>query len=196
MQSIQYYLVRMAVAALPGTLLWGLTYPVRSLLRRRSRTNINPCREGVLLVLFIFLAGLLFLTLTPPKGWSYQGPFQGTVNLIPVFESARLFHFYLNNKMWTALLVNFLGNIIMFIPIGLFNALLSERPRWWKGILWSFGLSLFIEVSQLFVCRGTDVDDLILNTLGGLMGYWLFLLLRRINPGFAGRCAKRRKGCA
>lgn len=156
--------------------------------------EVQVCREGIWLFLFMFLAGLLFLTLTPPKGWAYNGPFQGTVNLIPLLESVRLFCFYLKNRMWTALLVNFLGNIVMFMPIGFFAGLLSDRPSWWKGTLWTFALSLFIELSQLFACRGTDVDDLILNTLGGVMGYWLFLLLRRVNPGFVGRCAKGRKG--
>lgn len=196
MLSIRYYLVRMAVAALAGVLLWGLSLPLRSRYRRKRNIEVQICREGILLLLFMFLTGLLFLTLTPPKGWTYHGPFQGTVNLIPLCESIRLFCFYLKNRMWTALLINFLGNIVMFIPIGFFTGLLSIRPRWWKGTLWTFALSLFIEISQLFACRGTDVDDLILNTLGGLMGYWLFLLFRRINPGFVGRCAKRRKGCA
>lgn len=193
MLSIGYYLIRMAVAALAGALVWGLTYPFR---KGWATPGAGPYREGALLLLFMFLSGLLFLTLTPPAGWSYQGPFQGTVNLIPLREGLRLFHFYYKNRMWTALLVNFLGNILMFIPIGLFAGLLSDRPRWWKGTLWALSLSLFIETAQLLVCRGTDVDDLILNTLGGLLGHWLFLLLRRIGPGLTGRCARRRKGSA
>ena len=63
-------------------------------------------------------------------------------------------------------LINFLGNIIMFMPFGLFI------PYLWgisgkKTILIGFSSSLFIEFCQLFLSRGTDVDDLILNTLGG-----------------------------
>lgn len=189
MLSIKYYLIRMAAASLVGALVWGLTYPLR-----RRRGEPVAFREGALLLLLMFLAGLLFLTLTPPAGWSYNGPFQGTVNLIPLREGIRLFRFYYENRMWTALLINFLGNILMFIPIGFFAGFLLDRPRWWKGTLLAFGLSLFIEVGQLFVCRGTDVDDLILNTLGGLMGHWLFLLFRRIDPNFVGRCARGRKG--
>lgn len=196
MPSIRYYLVRMAAAALVGALLWGLSFPLRNGLRRRGSASVSAYREGAVLVLFMFLTGLLFLTLTPPSGREYSGPFQGDVNLIPLRESIRLFHFYMKNEMWEAILANFLGNIVMFVPIGFFAGLLSGRPSWWKGTLWAFALSLFIEVSQLFVGRGTDVDDLILNTLGGLMGHWLFLLFRRIDPGFVVRCAKRRKGSA
>ena len=76
------------------------------------------------------------------------------------------------------------------MPIGLFAGLLADKPRWWKGTLWAFGLSLFIEFFQLFVSRGTDVDDLILNTLGGLLGHGVFLLLRRVSPALVRRCAK------
>lgn len=82
----------------------------------------------------------------------------------------------------------------MFLPIGFFAALLSDKPRWWKGPLEAFGLSLFIEFFQLFVSRGTDVDDLILNTLGGLLGHWVFLLLQWSYPGFVQKCARQKRG--
>ena len=190
MLSIGYYLVRMTAAGLAGGLLWWLSLPLRGRFGRKRTTQMGPYREGAVLLLFMFLTGLLFLTLTPPNGWSYSGPFQGTVNLTPLRESARLFSFYFKNRMWTALLVNFLGNIVMFIPIGLFAGLLLDRPRWWKGTICAFALSFFIEISQLIVCRGTDVDDLILNALGGLLGQWLFLLLRRMAPGFVDKCRK------
>lgn len=192
--SIGYYLLRMAAAAVAGGFLWALSFPLRNRIKHKSETKAGPYREGAVLLLFMFLAGLLFLTLTPPSGWSYDGPFQGTVNLTPLRESIRLFLFYLKNSMWTALLVNFLGNIVMFIPIGLFAGLLLDRPCWWKGTLCAFALSLFIEISQLIVCRGTDVDDLILNALGGLMGHWLFLLLRKWAPALVAGCGERRKG--
>jgi glycopeptide antibiotics resistance protein len=84
--------------------------------------------------------------------------------------------------------------VVIFVPIGLFSSLLMDRPRWWKAALVALFLSAFIEACQLFIPRGTDVDDLILNTLGGLWGYWAFLLLRKRNPGFVGRCGKLRKG--
>ena len=46
------------------------------------------------------------------------------------------------------------------------------------------GTSLFIEVAQYFLMRSTDIDDVILNTLGALCGWWLYLLLRRACPRF------------
>ena len=194
MLQIQYYLRRMAAAGLIGLLLWALLYPWRRGRRQRKGLCPGPCREWALLLFYMFLSGLLLLVLTPPAGWGSSAPFRGTVNLIPVRESVRLFRFYLKNEMWTAILVNFPGNILMFMPVGFFAGLLSDRPRWWKGTLWTFTLSLFLETAQLFVCRGTDVDDLILNTLGGLLGYGCFYLLKQLSPGFVRRCAKTQKG--
>lgn len=194
MLQIRHYLLRMTAAALPGVLFWALFYPWRQRRRGERKLQPGPYREGALLLFDMFLAGLLVLVLTPPAGWAYSGPFQGTVNLIPIRESVRLFRFYLEHGMWTAIWVNFPGNILMFMPIGFFAGLLSDRPRWWKGTLWTFVLSLFIETAQLFVCRGTDVDDLVLNTLGGLLGYGCFRLLERLSPEFIRQCAKTQKG--
>ena len=44
------------------------------------------------------------------------------------------------------------------------------------------GTSLFIEVAQYFLMRSTDIDDVILNTLGALCGWWMYLLLRQACP--------------
>ncbi len=204
MGAIPTYFMRMVLPALLGALLWILTRPSRQ--RRLGKLGYvpGPYREGALLILFMFLSGLLWLTLTPPDlghffrtgQWLFSPgvPFQGGINLIPVVESWRLFLFYLEKGMWSAILINFPGNIIMFIPIGFFAGILSDKPRWWKGTLMAFALSLFIETAQLFVARGTDVDDLILNTLGGLMGHGLFLLFRRYIPGFVEGCARNWKG--
>ena len=71
---------------------------------------------------------------------------------------------------------NFLGNIILFMPFGFIIPLLwkvSDK----KVIVIGFCSSLFIEVCQLFLTRGTDVDDLILNTLGVVFGLLFYKLL-------------------
>ena len=205
MDAVASYLIQMIIPALAGALFWGLSRPLRRSLLARKGLYAGACREGALLVLFMFLTGLLALTLTPAGFWLafLQGgplppfrPFQGGINLVPIRESWALLRYYVQHGLWSAILINFPGNIVMFLPIGFFSGLLMDKPAWWKSTLAALFLSLFIETFQLFVARGTDVDDLILNTLGGLMGHGLFLLLRRLDPGFVGRCAKRRKGCA
>lgn len=203
MNTVFSYLLQMLLPALMGAVFWGCTRPLRKALLARHGQSSGSCREGALLLFFMFVAGLLSLTLTPAGFWSAvlngqrppsPQPLQGGVNLIPIRESRLLLRYYLQNHMWNAILVNFPGNIVMFLPIGFFVGLLMDKPRWWKSTLATFALSLFIEIFQLFISRGTDVDDLILNTLGGLWGHWCFLLLNRTDPGLVRRCAKRWKG--
>ena len=68
-------------------------------------------------------------------------------------------------------------NVVMFIPLGIFLPLLWPRYRRVSRIACTGAMvSLMIELLQMFSCRVTDVDDLIMNTLGAVTG---FLLVRR-----------------
>jgi len=91
------------------------------------------------------------------------------------------------------IIINFIGNMAVFIPIGLFPALLFRAAKWYRSALIGCGFSVFIEVSQYFVMRQTDIDDVILNTIGALWGYWLFLLMKRFFPVFTSKfqCQKK-----
>lgn len=199
MNAIASYLLQMLVPALAGALIWFFTRPLRLGL---GKPRSSRSREIAWLILFMFVAGLLALTITPAGFWPalLHGekpmlmPDRGgrEVNLVPFVRSLELLRYYIRNGYWSAILVNFPGNIVMFLPIGFFAALLSDKPRWWKSVLITAALSAFIEFFQLFVARGTDVDDLILNTLGGLCGYWVYLLVRRGSPGFVSRCGRRK----
>ena len=55
-----------------------------------------------------------------------------------------------------------------------------KRQKGRYVVLIGFLISLFIEISQLFLSRGTDIDDLILNTLGTGFGLLLYKLLKRL----------------
>jgi glycopeptide antibiotics resistance protein len=84
--------------------------------------------------------------------------------------------------------VNFLGNIVAFMPIGMIPTL--ARPRWagaWQAALFSLAFSAMIEAVQYTSGRRVaDVDDLILNTLGGLLGYSMLSLSLRLRRRTSG----------
>lgn len=62
-------------------------------------------------------------------------------------------------------------NVVLFAPLGLLVPLLSpKRLALWKIALLGFAVSLVIELSQLVNLRATDVDDLIMNTFGAIVG--------------------------
>lgn len=199
MGEITSYLIQMALPALVGALLWAVTRPWRCRRLAKKGRRPGPYREGALLLFFMFLMGLFALTLTPVGYWDavlagripqLPPPFQGGVNLIPLRKSWQLLRYYVHNHLWAAVWVNFPGNIIMFMPVGFFAGLLSDKPRWWKGTLLTAGVSLCIEIFQLFVSRGTDVDDLILNTLGGLLGHLAFRAFHRLFTDVTTKCGK------
>ena len=91
-----------------------------------------------------------------------------TVNLIPFRD------FSSSNIMGMAL------NAVMFAPLGFLLPAYFERYRHWgRTLAAGFLTSLTVELIQLFTFRATDVDDLIMNTLGALLGFLMAKLIFR-----------------
>ena len=77
-------------------------------------------------------------------------------------------------------------NTLLFMPLGFLVPLLWRREQMVeKTVSIGFLFSLFIEAAQLFSFRATDIDDLLMNTMGTWLGYLLFLAINRIFPGRA-----------
>ncbi len=78
--------------------------------------------------------------------------------------------------------MSFILNIFLFIPLGFLCPLISktfERAR--NTLFIGFGLSLFIEMIQLFTLyRATDIDDLLTNVTGTMLGYLCFRLIAKL----------------
>ena len=72
-------------------------------------------------------------------------------------------------------------NALMFVPLGFMLPLIWPRAaRALSTTGFAFTFSLAIELSQLLNNRSTDIDDLIMNTLGALIGFALFKLMRLV----------------
>ena len=82
-------------------------------------------------------------------------------------------------------MVNILGNILIFIPFGIGVVYLSNRGVSVKrNLIFCLLFPLFIETVQLFVGRNVDVDDVILNFIGGAIGVYIACGLAKISPFF------------
>jgi glycopeptide antibiotics resistance protein len=101
-------------------------------------------------------------------------------NLVP-FREIRRFIKYREIVGWKAFFVNIIGNIIAFVPFGMLVPRLSGRMKhWYLVTLLGLEFSFAVEVVQLVLKLGCfDVDDLILNTAGGLIGYLIYVCMRR-----------------
>lgn len=102
-------------------------------------------------------------------------------NLVP-FKEIRRFIVYLNVVGIESFLLNIVGNIVGFMPFGFFLPVISRRSRrFFNTVLLSFLFSLSIETIQLVFKVGSfDVDDMILNTAGGILGYILYKIVQHI----------------
>ena len=154
-----------------------------------KQKKIDFKREVVLLLMYINLAVILRFTFFPmskvnghiqPLVLDTAAVFPFRVNLIPLVN---LFDYDSKRD----LLLNVIGNTAMFVPSGIvlpivYKGLNTHR----KVISAGIGVSLCIEILQLpFYDRVSDIDDLILNTIGVIVGYGIYTLLqcvRKIKP--------------
>ena len=80
-----------------------------------------------------------------------------------------------------AVFANLFGNILIFVPYGFFISVASHSRGFLKTVFYSFALCFGVEIFQLFTRVGSfDVDDILLNTLGGVLGDILFMICNRI----------------
>ncbi|SIO58723.1 VanZ like family protein [Singulisphaera sp. GP187] len=135
-------------------------------------------RSAVSALLLTAYGGLLgWLTLSPhsvaPLSW------ENRLQLHPLRTTAE----FLAVGGWP-MLVNVVGNLGAFMPLGLLWPVVRRgRTSVWRVGCLSAALSLLIETIQYGSGRRiADVDDLLLNTLGGLLGYGLYLVLYRYVP--------------
>ena len=145
--------------------------------------RIDWKREAVLLLMYVNLAVIIRFAFFP------MSLLNGKVRPL-LFDPARVFPFRANLVPFVLLfdydikrelLANVIGNFSMLIPSGIVLPIVYRKlDSFWKvagaGIL----LSLCIEILQLpFFQRTTDIDDLILNTAGVMVGYGIYSLVRK-----------------
>lgn len=128
-----------------------------------------------MLVFILYISVLIYFVFFSDRYGRLEGFVDYRYNLKPFME----IHRYLEYKdyfTWENLITNLAGNILVFSPVGILVPIFMERR---VGLLYiggaSFLLSFFIETVQLTFKIGVfDVDDLILNTLGGVIGYLVY----------------------
>lgn len=75
---------------------------------------------------------------------------------------------------------NVVGNILIFLPFGFFISLYLNSQKVNRPLLITFITSLTIELVQMFIGRSFDIDDILLNCIGGICGFLLFIGLSAI----------------
>ena len=98
------------------------------------------------------------------------------------FEKRYYIHpFWSYSVLYNKLLAQIIMNVFLFIPIGFLVGGALKKKHLWNALGFGFVLSLFIEVTQLISTRGVfNVDDIIHNTLGCVIGFICFVLCYKV----------------
>ena len=162
------------------TAIWLL---VRIAVWIRNR-RIDWKREAMLLLMYVNLAVIIRYVIFPmeivnkgvqPLFIMPEAVFPLRINWIPFVNIMKY-------ETKSDMLLNTIGNVVLFIPTGIILPILYKRLNsFWKVTLTGFLISLSIEILQLpLVSRLSDVDDLILNTLGVMIGFGVYALVKRM----------------
>ncbi|HIZ08674.1 MAG TPA: VanZ family protein [Candidatus Eubacterium avistercoris] len=129
---------------------------------------------GVYLVVLFYFLFFAEMAGRMEEGRTYR------YNLI-LFKEITRFIKYHDVLGWMPVFQNLIGNILIFLPFGMLVPILSRRyKKFWCVTLLSFELSLAVELIQLITKTGScDVDDILLNTAGGMIGFACYAWLRR-----------------
>ena len=165
-----------------GEVIFALIWILVRVVLWKCRGKIDWKREAILFLMYINLAVILRFTFFP------FAKVNGKVQPL-LFDASSVFSPWINLEPFVHLndyvddreaVLNFVGNIAMFIPTGIILPVIYKRLNgFWKVIGTGFLISLCIEIIQLpFYGRWSDIDDLILNTSGVVIGYMIYALLR------------------
>jgi len=160
------------------TLVWVL---VRIYCSKKPHT-VSWKREAQLILVYICIVVVARFTFFPfskvngviqPLVFDPARAFPPRINLIPIV-------YLMDYPEKREALLNFIGNTAMFVPLGIvWPSVYRELNTHGKAIAAGVVFSLLIEILQLpFFDRVSDIDDLILNSLGYLLGYGMYLLVK------------------
>ena len=136
--------------------------------------------------LFVLYIIFVFYFLLISEIYGRTGEMQEYHYNLVLFREIKRFWNYREQLGIFATATNLLGNVLIFLPFGFFMAMASKYRSFLSTLIYSFALSLTIELSQLFMKVGCfDVDDLLLNTIGGILGFITFLICNVIRRNYA-----------
>lgn len=171
-----------------------ITFVVFSMVRVKffshRKINSSGFREFLLSLFAGYLAFLVIMLFTPNsyiansginltnENFDFVGNFKDRitsgawgVNLVPF----RTIKNYIKYSGFLHTMINIMGNVIIFVPFGILLPEIFSKARNILKILGiTFATSFFVEFIQFFIGRSVDIDDLMLNVLGSVIGYFIW----------------------
>lgn len=126
--------------------------------------------KEIFLLLFLIYILCLFQVVT----FEDQSLYNTGNNLVPFKEIMR---YKLGSHLFFK---NVIGNVVLFIPYGLFISLYTKLDKPFHATCLVLFASVTVEITQLAIGRVFDIDDIILNLIGGLIGYIIYRVITKI----------------
>ena len=149
----------------------------------------DPRRSPLLRFAFVvYCALMLWLLFGRSWGWddglSYRQMLQSNINLTPLFTIKNYLYVIVhrsNDDVLIHCIINLLGNVLLFIPLGyLLPKIFARQENFFRFFLTCALAILLVELVQLFTLLGSfDVDDIILNLGGMLLGFIYYHLTKK-----------------
>lgn len=188
------YLSHFFGIGIPAVLIFACFYPYRRRALDAQKLYSSLLREIALHLFVLCLFGLAGMVLWP--GYRFE-PSDGlwgdlvihnareswnsNLNLVPFRMVADYLRAFREGELFYAIVMLF-GNLGTFLPLGFFPALLFRHFGAKNTFCFGLVFSLGAEFCQFFLGRHCDVDDVILNVTGVMLGYGFLCLLRRFSP--------------
>jgi glycopeptide antibiotics resistance protein len=130
----------------------------------------------LIIIIILYLALLIKLIVFKyPPGMTFS---VANANLMPF----RTILDYLSGEpTWRVAMRNLLSNIVVLVPFGFLITILYQNIKWKKVLLIGLSVGASLELLQVIFKSGIfDIDDIILNFLGVVLGYLLFIFIYRV----------------
>ena len=154
--------------------IWPMILIVTVILVSLRIAKYNQTKEKIVLYeellkysFVIYIISLFYVVTFQDVSWSSS-------NFIPFKE---MFRYRIFSKLFFK---NVVGNMLMFLPYGFFVSYFLKLNKSKIIFILSFIVSLTIETTQLIIGRVFDVDDIMLNIVGGLLGYFIYRVLHHM----------------
>ena len=125
-------------------------------------------KELVSLLFVIYVLCLFYVVTFQDVSWS-------TSNFVPFHE---MFRYDFGSRLFFK---NVVGNMLLFMPYGFFAAYYLKLEKPTAVIILTLLVSITIETTQLLIGRVFDIDDIILNFIGAMLGFYVYNFLDKIN---------------
>lgn len=126
--------------------------------------------KEIFLLFFLIYILCLFQIVT----FEDQSLYISNNNLVPLREILR---YRFGSRLF---IKNVIGNVVMFIPYGIFASLYAKLEKPLHAIFLVLFASITVETTQLMIGRVFDIDDIILNVIGGFIGFGIYRLIDTI----------------